>query len=65
MFMSNTHTVKVYSEDRKTLLGEVSAQTRSPGAAKAAGSLTAFQSKVNGEMAWIAKSYYGYKPKGR
>lgn len=54
--------VKVYDEQRKNVIAEVSSRCSSPGAAKAAGSLTAQRGTVNGEWVWIAKSYHGYKP---
>lgn len=49
----------VYSPDRKTLLGEVSRQTTSIGAAKVAGTIAAYRGTVNGKPAWIGKDTYG------
>jgi hypothetical protein len=53
--------IKVYDTDRKTVLGTVSRQTTSIGAAKLAGTMAARFTKIDGEWAWVAKDYLGYK----
>ena len=57
----NTNRIKVYDTDRKTVLGTVSRQTTSIGAAKLAGTMAARYTKINGEWCWVAKDYLGYK----
>ena len=51
--------VKVYAQDRVTVLGVVTKQTTSIGAAKAAGTIAAYQAKIDGAWAWVAKDEYG------
>lgn len=46
--------VKVYSEDRRTVLATVSDRATSIGAAKAAKRESAYYSTVNGERAWVS-----------
>lgn len=53
--------IKVYGTDRKTVLGTVSRQTTSIGAAKLAGTVAALFTKIDGAWAWVAKDYLGYK----
>jgi hypothetical protein len=55
--------IKVYDTDRKTVLGKVSRQTTSIGAAKLAGTVAARFTKIDGEWAWVAKDHYGYTPR--
>ena len=51
--------IKVYNQARTEVLAEVSRQTTSIGAAKAAGVLAAYQATIDGKPAWVAKSSYG------
>ncbi len=53
--------IKVYAADRETVLGTVSWQTSSIGAAKVAGTLAARYTKIDGEWVWVAKDHLGYK----
>ena len=47
--------VNVYAEDRKKILGTVSASATSIGAAKVANSPGAYRARINGEYGWVSK----------
>jgi hypothetical protein len=52
--MFSNKRVNVYAEDRKKILGTVSASATSIGAAKVANSLGAYWARIHGQYAWVS-----------
>ena len=52
--MFSNKRINVYAEDRKTILGTVSATATSIGAAKVANSPAAYQARIHGQYAWVS-----------
>ena len=52
--MFSNKRINVYAEDRKTILGTVSASATSIGAAKVANSPRAYWARIHGQYAWVS-----------
>ena len=55
--MNNRPPVKVYDRNRTKVIGEVSAQSTSIGAAQAVGVEATLKSKVEGEWVWVVSGH--------
>jgi hypothetical protein len=51
--MFSNKRINVYAEDRKKILGTVSATATSIGAAKVANSPAAYWARIHGQYAWV------------